>query len=85
MSQRFPAFLPSSVTRIRASAGLLSLIGAFVLGAVWPAAQTQPPASDLVVGRNVNMVSGQQLPDGDPYLQRQNEPSVAASTRNPLH
>lgn len=39
----------------------------------------------LVVGRNVNMVSGQTLPDGDPYLQRQNEPSVAASTRNPLH
>ena len=23
--------------------------------------------------------------DGDPYLQRQNEPSLAASTRNPLH
>lgn len=39
----------------------------------------------LVVGRNVNMVSGQTLPNGDPYLQRQNEPSVAASTRNPLH
>ncbi len=31
------------------------------------------------------MVSGQELPGGDPYLQRQNEPSVAASTRNPLH
>jgi hypothetical protein len=39
----------------------------------------------LVVSRNVNMVSGQTLPNGDPYLQRQNEPSVAASTRNPLH
>ena len=36
-------------------------------------------------GRNVNIVSGVTLPDGDPYLQRQNEPSVAASTRNPLH
>jgi hypothetical protein len=35
--------------------------------------------------RNVNMVSGRTLPDGDPFLQRQNEPSVAASTRNPLH
>ena len=35
-----------------------------------------------IPGRNVNMVSGD-LPDGDPYLQRQNEPSVAASTRNP--
>ncbi|MCR4374113.1 MAG: hypothetical protein NUW22_04630 [Acidobacteria bacterium] len=40
---------------------------------------------ELVVSRNVNMVSGQALPNGDPYLQRQNEPSVAASTRNPLH
>ncbi len=39
----------------------------------------------LVPGRNVNMVSGTKWPDGDPYLQRQNEPSVAASTRNPLH
>ncbi|HXG54892.1 MAG TPA: lectin-like protein [Vicinamibacterales bacterium] len=33
----------------------------------------------------MNMVSGRTLPDGDPYLQRQNEPSIAASTRNPLH
>ena len=38
-----------------------------------------------IPGRNVNMVSGRSLPGGDPYLQRQNEPSVAASTRNPLH
>ena len=38
-----------------------------------------------IPGRNVNMVSGRTLPGGDPYLQRQNEPSVAASTRNPLH
>jgi len=35
--------------------------------------------------RNVNMVSGLEWPLGDPFLQRQNEPSVAASTRNPLH
>ena len=39
----------------------------------------------LVAGRNVNMVAGMELPDGDPYLQRQNEPSIAVSTRNPLH
>ena len=38
-----------------------------------------------IPGRNVNMVSGNRWPDGDPYLQRQNEPSLAASTRNPLH
>ena len=36
-------------------------------------------------GRNVNMVAGTTWPDGDPFLQRQNEPSIAASTRNPLH
>src|SRR5687768_2872944 len=38
-----------------------------------------------IPGRNVNMVAGQGWPDGDPFLQRQNEPSIAASTRNPLH
>src|SRR5437867_7181425 len=31
------------------------------------------------------MVSGTTLPDGDPFLQRQNEPTIAASTRNPQH
>src|SRR5690349_8573330 len=41
--------------------------------------------SAQIPGRNVNMVAGQSWPDGDPFLQRQNEPSIAASTRNPLH
>jgi hypothetical protein len=41
--------------------------------------------STLKVGRNVNMVSGITLPGGDPWLQRQNEPSVAVSSRNPDH
>ncbi|HKZ76617.1 MAG TPA: hypothetical protein VJ259_08120, partial [Actinomycetota bacterium] len=44
-----------------------------------------PAGADVVPGRNVNMVSGTEWPDGDPFLQRQNEPSMAASTRNPLH
>ncbi|MDP2914371.1 MAG: carboxypeptidase regulatory-like domain-containing protein, partial [Candidatus Aminicenantes bacterium] len=39
----------------------------------------------LLAGRNVNMVSGTTLPGGDPWLQRQNEPSIAVSTRNPMH
>ena len=39
----------------------------------------------LNAGRNINMVSGTKLPGGDPWLQRQNEPSLAVSTRNPLH
>jgi hypothetical protein len=41
----------------------------------------QVPAS----GANVNMVSGTDWTTGDPFLQRQNEPSAAVSTRNPLH
>src|SRR5687767_5204964 len=41
--------------------------------------------SAQIPGRNVNMVAGTTWPDGDPFLQRQNEPSIAASTRNPLH
>ncbi|MBM3791317.1 MAG: exo-alpha-sialidase, partial [Acidobacteria bacterium] len=43
------------------------------------------PQSGLIPGRNINMVSGTTLPGGDPYLQRQNEGSVAHSTRNPMH
>ncbi len=39
----------------------------------------------LIAGRNVNMVSEGPLPYGDPYLQRQNEPSLAVSSRNPMH
>jgi YVTN family beta-propeller protein len=38
-----------------------------------------------VAGPNVNMVSGKTLPNGDVFLQRQNEPSGGISTRNPLH
>lgn len=38
-----------------------------------------------VPGQNVNMVSGTKWPGGDPFLQRQNEPSMAVSTRNPQH
>src|SRR5919204_4687192 len=38
-----------------------------------------------IPGQNVNMVSGTEWPGGDPFLQRQNEPSIAVSSRNPLH
>lgn len=47
---------------------------------------SQPsPAPSPVTGANVNMVSGTTWPGGDPFLQRQNEPSVAVSSRNPQH
>jgi hypothetical protein len=42
-------------------------------------------AGAQIPGRNVNMVSGTTWPDGDPFLQRQNEPSMAVSSRNPSH
>src|SRR5438045_9350362 len=38
-----------------------------------------------VPSQNINMVSGTTWPAGDPYLQRQNEPSMAVSSRNPEH
>src|SRR5262245_36907195 len=42
-------------------------------------------AQSPVAGPNVNMVAGIRWPGGDPFLQRQNEPSIAVSTRNPSH
>ncbi len=44
-----------------------------------------PIAAQPIPEPNINMVAGQQWPGGDPFLQRQNEPSMAVSTRNPLH
>ena len=56
----------------------LAVVALFI-GARTAAAQS--PAA----GQNVNMVSGTSWPGGDPFLQRQNEPSLAVSSRNPLH
>jgi hypothetical protein len=49
------------------------------------AAFTALPAKGQTPGDNVNMVSGTKWPGGDPFLQRQNEPALAVSTRNPRH
>ncbi len=38
-----------------------------------------------VAGQSINMVSGKTFPGGDPFLQRQNEPSLAVSSRNSRH
>jgi len=65
-----PAFLS---TWRRCVAGCLI---AFIATAVAPFVYAQIP------GANVNMVSGTEFPKGDPFLQRQNEPSIAVSTRN---
>jgi len=42
-------------------------------------------AQTPTAGQNINMVSGTTWPGGDPFLQRQNEPSMAVSSRNSLH
>src|SRR6266487_6935074 len=56
-------------------------VSVFVVLCIPAGAQNQRP----LVGRNINMVSGTGWPGGDPFLQRQNEPSIAVSSRNPLH
>ena len=38
-----------------------------------------------IAGRNVNMVTGGTFPGGDPFRAKQNETSLAISTRNPCH
>ncbi len=63
---------------VRVLCAVIGLVGVASLLAV-------PPAGAQVAGQNVNMVSGTKWPTGDPFLQRQNEPSMAVSTRNPLH
>jgi hypothetical protein len=68
---------PIALTRVVASC--LVIAGAIVVNL--DAQQGQR----AIVDPNVNMVKGTTFPEGDPYLQRQNEPSIAVSTRNPCH
>src|SRR5579872_1394993 len=43
------------------------------------------PLRAQTAGQNVNMVSGTGWTNGDPFLERQNEPSITVSTRNSAH
>jgi hypothetical protein len=63
------------------------LHGGFAAMLLLASAAALPPgrAAAQVAGQNINMVSGTKWPGGDPFLQRQNEPSLAVSSRNPLH
>ena len=69
----------------------MSIIARIVRSAVMPVllvfcvAVVTAQEPGLISGQNINMVSGTEWPDGDPYLQRQNEGTLAVSTRNPLH
>ena len=61
-----------------------SLVVLALVSALTPTVRAQQP-QQVIADPNVNMVKGTVLPVGDPYLQRQNEPSIAVSTRNPCH
>ena len=63
----------------------LSFFARLLAGFIVAASLALTTISAQIPGRNVNMVAGNTWPEGDPFLQRQNEPSIAASTRNPLH
>ena len=67
--RRLAIAVGGSSSVLRLSCGLL-----VAAGLAFTTTQAQIP------GRNVNMVAGQTWPDGDPFLQRQNEPTIAAST-----
>ena len=79
MDVRVPS-CTASLRRLVAAA--CAALGALAVGTTTGA---QQQAQAPIGGTNVNIVSGTSFPDGDPFLQRQNEPSSAASTRNPLH
>ena len=61
------------------------LLGTSLLVALACAPSAWGQASTPTPGQNVNMVSGMFWPFGDPFLERQDEPSLGVSTRNPLH
>src|SRR5262245_56336743 len=65
----------------------LVLVCSLVISAWYFSLSAQSQQTQLVplAGPNVNMVSGTEPFTGDPYLQRQNEPSIAVSTRNAQH
>ena len=58
----------------------LVLVALLAVPEAWSQVQPNPVPSP-----SVNMVSGTQFPGGDPFLQRQNEPSMGVSSRNSLH
>ncbi|HDZ26971.1 hypothetical protein LCGC14_0667520 [marine sediment metagenome] len=78
---------------IRRLSFILLVAFAFLIATGIPIKSNPGPDDEIVVGRNVNLapyptIGSDGLPvvnSGDPYLQRQNEPSMAVSTRNPIH
>src|SRR3982750_659111 len=62
------------------SRGLIASAIAVICLAGVAHAQTPP-----VAGPNVHIVPGTKWPQGDPFLTKQNEPSIAVSSRNARH
>ena len=79
---RCSAALGTRVSRRPVNAAMPRLV---VIAAAITLLRTGTLVAQPVAGQNINMVSGTQWPGGDPFLQRQNEPSLAVSSRNPLH
>ena len=70
---------------LSAGAVLRRCLSAAILSLVVSVSASLASAQISLAGNNVNMVSGTDWTTGDPFLQRQNEPSMAVSTRNNLH
>ena len=79
------AGLPNSKGRVMSISKPLARSIGTLFALVFFAAAVSAQEPELIAGQNVNMVSGTEWPDGDPFLQRQNEPTIAISTRNELH
>src|SRR5687768_8138227 len=65
------------------SVRLRSVRFVFLSGCLAAITTSVTQAQQPIPGPNINMVRGTKEFIGDPYLQRQNEPSLAVSTRNP--
>src|SRR5437879_3640837 len=78
---RSPLLVPRRV-RAKSKIRPLRVLALLVLGCC---AMSSTPVRAQVAGQNVNMVSGTGWTNGDPFLERQNEPSIAVSTRNTAH
>src|SRR3954464_11777992 len=72
--------LPRTRAAFQCRRSLAALVLAIGMAAALPVVQTA--AQQMSAGPNVNMVKGT---ENDPYLQRQAEPSMDVSTRNPCH
>jgi hypothetical protein len=85
------------VSRLRSLLVAAARVAVLCIGLAPQAIAQQASTNSIAVGTNVNMVGGPagltfrpsdskiEKIEGDPYLQRQNEPSMACSSRNPVN